>query len=730
MNANAMMAAGWLLHTAAGGGLILLVTWGLMARTRQPALRQRLGEIGLVAGLALALLNLGPRWLLISWPPTEVRAVERKAEPLVLDPPGSFEVEEPLPIGEARAEVSGPAAPGTLERLQEFGPWALLAYALGAGLLLSRWLLGHVALARLLHVAPPAPPQVVEIFREAVGRRAPPRLLMSACLRAPVSCGVLRPTVVLPVELCVAPDAARLRWVFAHELTHLERYDAWSCLLFGLGQTAFFYIPWFWPVRRQVRLCQEFLADAAAAGQGRVADYAEFLLSLTGTPTAPLGATGVSGPSSDLYRRVTMLLQDPLHVEPRCSRRLLVAAAGCLLCLAVLLAGVGVRADAQSTIIILTDGAPPAPKPPVPPAPPVPPMPPAPGAKAEEKALQFLRYKLVLNESASTDRKAVTVGPGGAILAEKLPGAMVNSPVEQHKAAQDALQRAIQQLQKNLDQVQQQNLDRAQVEKARAEIERALQALNASLAAGQAQAAKAQADRGRVLMNFVADKAHTPRLGISVDVPSRLISEQLGLVEGQGLVIREVLKGTSAEKAGLKANDILLELNGKPVSSDPGVFMKEVWSLKEGPVTALILRKGKREEIKGVLPAPPAGHEVRVWDAGPFKYKALFAPLVVDVEPPPGQPKVPGAPLPAKGAVTTTRTRTVEQFTTRYQEGKLSITVTGSVEGDKMLRVFEVAIQNDGGSVLKYNGVEAVPEQYRERVRQLVDTMRETGKIR
>src|SRR5207247_770115 len=112
-------------------------------------------------------------------------------------------------------------------------------------------------------------------------------------------------------------------------------------------------LPWFWWLRRQVRLCQEYVADAAAAGQEPAVDYAEFLLSLTGAPAVPVAATGVSGSTSDLFRRVRMLLQKPVQVQKRCPRRWSLTAAGALFALAIVVAGVGLRAEAQPPVIIL-----------------------------------------------------------------------------------------------------------------------------------------------------------------------------------------------------------------------------------------------------------------------------------------------------------------------------------------------------------------------------------------
>src|SRR5712691_7293374 len=60
---------GWLVRSVVGGGLLLLLTWVLIKRTRQPARRQRLGEWGVVAAMLLAVLNLGPAWLPVAWLP-------------------------------------------------------------------------------------------------------------------------------------------------------------------------------------------------------------------------------------------------------------------------------------------------------------------------------------------------------------------------------------------------------------------------------------------------------------------------------------------------------------------------------------------------------------------------------------------------------------------------------------------------------------------------------------
>jgi beta-lactamase regulating signal transducer with metallopeptidase domain len=372
MNELSMRAGLWLLHTAVGGGVLLGVTCLLVRFTRQPARRQRLGEWGLTAALLVAALSLaGPSWLVIGWTepapvaapaeseeaPAVAGANDERPEPPAVAPPPPAPADKPAPLPvedvprlallaapEARG---GTPPPADVDWLGLGVAGAVLAFAAVALVLLVRLLLGYAILLRLLLRSEAAPVEVRGLFAGMAARLRRARLLVSRRLPLPLSCGLVRPTVVLPVGLCQPPAPRQLRWIFAHELTHLERRDAWSALLFGLGQVLFFYVPWFWWLKRQVRLCQEYVADAAAADAGApVVDYAAFLVSLAKGPAVPTGATGVSGNASDLFRRVSMLLQDPLRVETRCPRRWSWLVAGALVSLGVLTGGLSLRAEA------------------------------------------------------------------------------------------------------------------------------------------------------------------------------------------------------------------------------------------------------------------------------------------------------------------------------------------------------------------------------------------------
>jgi hypothetical protein len=391
----------------------------------------------------------------------------------------------------------------------------------------------------------------------AAGLRQP-RLLTAQRLQVPLSCGLLRPTVVLPTSLCDAP-ADRLRWIFAHELTHLERRDPWTCLLFALGQTVFFFLPWFWAVRRQVQLCQEYVADACAAAEAEQhADYAEFLVSLTTAPLAPAWATGVSGHTSDLFRRIAMLLHHPFAVERRCPRFWLLATAGGLLSLAVLVAGVGLRADAAAN-------------------------PPAARTRADEDTKKDEPKK---EQPAKKDAKKENKDD-----AKPEKKRIFNGEFDLPD-----LKEMLKNLPQNLDPEKLAEI-RKQIEQARGEFRKRMEEMRRNMPEGM---------QGRFPFRGIREFAGSAmpgqsRLGVRIAPPSPVLADQLSLPKSQGLVIEGVTPDSPAAKAGLKPHDILLSFNGKSVSSNPLDFAEQVRDAKaDTPVEVVVVRKGKQETLKGL----------------------------------------------------------------------------------------------------------------------------------
>ncbi|MFO0808094.1 MAG: M56 family metallopeptidase [Gemmataceae bacterium] len=778
-------AATWCLGTALGGSAILLAGCALMRVARQPAVRQRVGEWAVLAALAVAALRLGPSWLTLP--------ALRSAEPAALSVTALTEsvnggaaaemadaewVFVPVPTVDTAALE--PAVQPQPPEPWDWRPWVATltgVYLAVVAILTGRWLLGQWALRRLWRQARPARGRVRRLFAVMAGSVWPrPGLRLSGRLRVPVAFGLRKPAVVLPAAMSTTANADELRWVFAHELTHIRRHDPWSYWALGLAQAVYFYVPWFWWLKRQVRLCQEYVADAAAAGE-QAGDYAAYLVSLAKMPPAPLGAAGLGNPS-DLYRRVSMLLESSSRVQGHCPRRWSLLAAGALVPAAVLFSGLTLRADppADKTsgtkdVFILRD---------------------------ESPTLHNVVFRLVDEQEDKKDEKKKdekkstekTEKKGTIRIEIDLDGA---NPADIHKQIEAALEKIKKQfadsakgtekleaagkmkaeLARKLEVDARQHAEEAkkQAEAARAMAEKIKKEVEEKVKAGQFGGGGAgfggfggQGGSGLGGGGFggggfaVARKIGSGRLGVSVDKPSAALADQLDLSKDQGLLITDVVKASAAAKAGLKANDILLQFAGKDVTSSTGEFTKLVASLKgDDKVDAVVLRKGKKERIKGIeLPEAKKDDEKKeardgVWEFKPGEGGKVIVhevnPAIIDgkkiivegVKPGEGKaefkiispnievltPKAgkveAGSGSGAKGKSATTSV-SVEvkdgELKATMKEGEATITVRGKVDGGKVA-VREITI-DEGSEKAGYKSIDDVPEKYRSKVKKLI----------
>lgn len=176
------------------------------------------------------------------------------------------------------ARAAAPASP-------EFWSTVLLiAYALGAAMLLLRFAGVHYRLSRLWRDAEPAQDPawrhlMSNLSREMrLARRVELRIARGPAM--PMTWGTLAPKLLLPAEAEAWPFEQR-RLVLLHELAHVARRDSLSRSAASLACALYWFHPGAWFAARQLRMEQEHAADDRVLTAGAPArSYALSLLHL------------------------------------------------------------------------------------------------------------------------------------------------------------------------------------------------------------------------------------------------------------------------------------------------------------------------------------------------------------------------------------------------------------------------------------------------------------------
>ncbi|MGO9921617.1 MAG: M56 family metallopeptidase [Isosphaeraceae bacterium] len=369
-----LLAWRWLAHAAAGGTIVLILGSLAAWLCTRPAERARIVLLTLFGGLAvpwLGYLPIAPRWsaglLAAPAPPRGAARTAPAGQIATVEAPAALSESIDLPPRPAATErrvadlprradrperkVAGLVRPvGPLPTRLALPSWYILApvlyFAASTGLA-AWWLIGQVLLWRIRRAARPVPPQVHEVFRAIAGPAGRAVVLLeSDCVQLPFTYTWARPVVVLPRALCAQGDSQELRFCLAHEWSHIERRDALAWNFAALAGFVLFYQPLFWWLRRQLRLCQDYLADDRAAALVSAEDYAMYLVRLARArqTVSALPALGVGDRRSNLFRRVAMLIQDHEPLAHRCRALWSVAAA--VSAAVVMVAASGLRLDA------------------------------------------------------------------------------------------------------------------------------------------------------------------------------------------------------------------------------------------------------------------------------------------------------------------------------------------------------------------------------------------------
>ena len=94
-------------------------------------------------------------------------------------------------------------------------------------------------------------------------------------------------------------------------------------------------------------------------------------------------------------------------------------------------------------------------------------------------------------------------------------------------------------------------------------------------------------------------------LGVEIDDLEAGMGEFFGTQNGKGAIVMRVLEDSAAAKAGLKTDDIIVELAGEPVAT-ANDLMNRVARYKPGSkIDVVVLRDGKRKTIAITLDKRP-----------------------------------------------------------------------------------------------------------------------------
>ena len=163
--------------------------------------------------------------------------------------------------------------------------WVAALWILGAALLLGRILIGYGIVWRLRRQAcvQRRGPLFDALWqaRLALGLDATAQVATSRSIRSPIVLSILRPLIVVPVDLVHKLRADELELVFMHELAHVRRYDNFTLLLERLITTVLFFHPAVWLCGHMLRReAEQACDDLVVCSTGRSEEYARGLTSV------------------------------------------------------------------------------------------------------------------------------------------------------------------------------------------------------------------------------------------------------------------------------------------------------------------------------------------------------------------------------------------------------------------------------------------------------------------
>ncbi len=198
--------------------------------------------------------------------------------------------------------------------------WPVLIWLAGVFITLLPVAIGAISARRLVRQARPFETEFGDPGAE---------VLFSSHLSAPLTCGLWRPRILLPVAAEHWPPE-RLQAVLRHELAHLRRRDVASQITAHLIASLWWFQPLAWMLLRRLRTESELACDAEAVQSGlRPSAYAAELVAVARDigRDSRLSSYAISmAERSDLEHRVRTILNPRILAASRSTKAAFLAA--------------------------------------------------------------------------------------------------------------------------------------------------------------------------------------------------------------------------------------------------------------------------------------------------------------------------------------------------------------------------------------------------------------------
>ncbi|MGC8639545.1 MAG: M56 family metallopeptidase, partial [Isosphaeraceae bacterium] len=311
--------------------VFLTVVVLVMLCSRQPARRIVVAKVAILLSslmIPLAAYNPFPRFHPRSWFDSQDSRASVRESVHAREPASA----ETLPASR-RFSDGMPGESSSWNRLRP-GRLFTLAYLAGVSIGLVWFLLGFWVLAWLIGRSRAVSPETRALHDELACQlgepRSAPRLRVSSRVQRPILAGLVHPCILIPDQYDQSGfDRESLRIILTHELAHAAQGDSRSSAGASLAQSIWFFLPFLWWLRLQMRTDQEFLADRRTARiAGSPTGYAARLVSLAAPESRSpfhrpiLHSVSMlsdhwraGGFKSQLLQRVVMLLHCPFEIE-------------------------------------------------------------------------------------------------------------------------------------------------------------------------------------------------------------------------------------------------------------------------------------------------------------------------------------------------------------------------------------------------------------------------------